>query len=102
MTFNNSLCQRLIEIADSMSLAADNGDYERMDQLDHALRHTAMELVATLELQGDNAGDCIDALIHAMTSVKQAAKNLEDQSSRLNNKFKNDVKLRLIYSRKAP
>lgn len=101
MAFNNSLCLRLVEIADNLALAAEAGDFERVDQLDHTLRHTAMELVATLELQGDNLGSCIDAMIHAMNSVKQASHVLETQSQSLNEKFKNDIKLRLVYSRKG-
>ena len=101
MAFNQSLCDRITGIADQLSEAALTGDFDRVQQLDHTLRHTALELIATMELQGETATDGLDALIDAMTTVKKTAELVDEERKKLNMKFKKDVKLRLVYSSKG-
>ena len=99
-TAHIDLCHRIHTCSQSLRIASENGDLDRVAQLEHGLKSCVMELVALLEIffDGDQS-DVLYELEYASESLRIASQNIAKHQAALRQKITIDKHLRLVYSK---
>lgn len=98
-TAHIDLCQRLHSCSQSLRIASENGDLDRVAQLEHALKTCVMELVALLDIFDGDQSDVLAQLEYASESLRIASQNIAKHHAALRQKITSDKHLRLVYSK---
>ena len=98
-TAHINLCHRLQTCSQSLRIASESGDLDRLAQLEHTLKSCVMELVALLDIFDGDQGDVLHQLEYASESLRIASQNVAKHRAALRQKITSDKHLRLIYSK---
>ena len=98
-TAHIDLCHRIHTCSQSLRIASENGDLDRVAQLEHGLKSCVMELVALLDIFDVDQSDVLYELEYASESLRIASQNIAEHQAALRQKITIDKHLRLVYSK---
>lgn len=98
-THTGDLARRLCKLTDKLVIAEQNNDLEAIAEHENNLKSCAMELIATLDFQGQDTDIAKQAIEHALTQVQRVATAMYDKQSEFTKRAQRDRHIRLVYTK---